>query len=54
MILVLKKGASKKEINQIKKKLLKAKGVNTRIFCGSIKLKEDPLTVQKSLRNEWK
>jgi hypothetical protein len=54
MVLVLKKGASKKEINQIKKKLLNAEGVNTRIFCGLIKLKEDPLTVQKSLRDEWK
>lgn len=54
MVLILKKGASKKEINLIKKKLLNAEGVNTRIFCGSIKLKEDPLTVQKSLRDEWK
>ena len=29
------------------------KGVDTKKFCGVIKLKEDPLTIQKSLRNEW-
>lgn len=54
MVLVLKKGATKKEIDLIKKKFLTVEGVNTKKFCGSIKLKEDPLTVQKSLRDEWK
>jgi hypothetical protein len=54
MVLVLKKGASKKEINLIKKKFSTVEGVDTKKFCGSIKLKEDPLTVQKSLRDEWK
>ena len=54
MVLVLKKGATKKEINLIKKKFLTVEGVNTKKICGSIKLNEDPLTVQKSLRDEWK
>jgi len=54
MVLVLKKGATKKEIDLIKKKFSNIEGVDTKKICGSIKLKEDPLTVQKSLRDEWK
>ena len=55
MVLVLKKGASKKEIEAIRKKLdrLPAKGVNTKKYCGVLKLKEDPLDIQKKMRNEW-
>jgi len=30
------------------------KVVDTRKFCGVLKLKEDPLTIQKRLRDEWK
>jgi hypothetical protein len=30
------------------------KGVDTKKFCGVIKLKEDPMAIQKRLRNEWK
>ena len=29
------------------------KGVNTLKFCGILKLKEDPLEIQKKLRDEW-
>lgn len=29
------------------------KGVDTVKFCGVIKLKEDPLVIQKKLRDEW-
>ena len=55
MVLVLKKGASKKEIDAIRKKLnrLPNKGVDTKKYCGVIKLKEDPLVIQKKMRNEW-
>ena len=54
MVLVLKKGASKKQIETIEKKLSKKNGVNVLKYCGTIKLKEDPLKIQKNLRNEWK
>jgi len=49
MVLVLKKGATKKEIDAICKKLdkLPTKGVDTKKYCGVIKLKEDPLDIQK-------
>ncbi len=29
------------------------KGVDTKKFCGILKLKEDPLATQKKLRDEW-
>lgn len=29
------------------------KGVDTKKFCGVLKLKEDPLAIQKRLRDEW-
>lgn len=29
------------------------RGVDTKKYCGVIKLKEDPLTIQKKLRDEW-
>ena len=56
MVLVLKRGATKKEIEALEKKLYKAKastGFNAKKYNGILKLKEDPLTIQKRLRNEW-
>ena len=47
LVLVLKIGATKKEMQSITKKLQKPAGVNTKKYCGNIKLKEDPLTFQK-------
>lgn len=29
------------------------KGVDTLKYCGVLKLKENPLEIQKKLRNEW-
>jgi hypothetical protein len=56
MVLILKKGASKKEIAAIEKKLYKEKvstGFNAKKYNGVLKLKEDPLVIQKQLRDEW-
>lgn len=53
MILILKKGASKEEMDNISAKLPVNKGVNTKKYCGVIKLKEDPLITQKRMRDEW-
>ncbi len=53
MVLVLKKGASKREIESIEKKLKNKGGVDVMKYCGKIKLKEDALTIQKNLRDEW-
>ena len=56
MVLVLKKGASKKEIDAIDKKLYNKKslkGFDATKFNGILKLKEEPLTTQKKMRDEW-
>ena len=56
MVLVLKKGASKKDIQQISKKLSElstGKKLNTKKYKGVIKLKQDALVIQKKLRDEW-
>jgi hypothetical protein len=53
MVLILKKGASQKQITLLEQKLKKKKGVDVIRHCGKIKLKEDALTIQKRLRDEW-
>ncbi len=53
MILVLKKGTTKKEMDKISAKFQVAKGVDTKKYCGVIKLSEDPLEIQKKMRDEW-
>lgn len=56
MVLVLKRGASKEEIEQMNIKLSQMpfrKKLDARKYCGVIKLKEDPLIIQKKLRDEW-
>lgn len=48
------KKENKNKITRIRRSSVsKAKGVNTLKYCGTIKLKEDPLLIQKKLRNEW-
>jgi cytidylate kinase len=54
MVLILKRGASKKEIESIEKKLKNREGIDVMKYCGKVKLKEDALKIQKNLRNEWK
>jgi len=56
MVLVLKRGATKKDIETIEKALYKEKkngGFNAKKYNGIMPLKEDPLTIQTNLRNEW-
>lgn len=56
MVLLLKEGASKKEIEAIEKKLSKEKtfrGFNAKKYNGILSLKNDPLEIQLKLRNEW-
>ncbi|KIC91944.1 hypothetical protein HY58_06985 [Flavihumibacter sp. ZG627] len=58
MELVLKKGATKKEIQALERKLYKEKvssGFNAKKYNGilKLKLKEDPLVIQKKMRDEW-
>jgi hypothetical protein len=55
MVLILKKGASKKEIDALEKKLFKEKpsiGFNAKKYNGILKTVEDPLSIQLKLREE--
>ncbi len=57
MVTILRKGATKKSITTMLTKLTKQtkpKGVNAFHFVGKINLNEDALSIQKSLRDEWK
>jgi hypothetical protein len=58
MTVKIKKGAGPAEIKAINEQLSKQKagkgGFDAYKHCGTIKLKEDPLVIQKRLRNEWK
>ena len=57
MVIILRKGATKKSITKMLTKLTKQtkpKGVDTFHFVGKINLNEDALSIQKSLRDEWK
>ncbi len=56
MVLILKKGAGKNEVEAIDKKLYKEKsltGFNAKKYNGIMKLKTSPLNIQKKLREEW-
>jgi hypothetical protein len=50
----IKNKTKKKQITRIKRaQRSKSEGVDTLKYCGRIKLTEDPLAIQKKLRDEW-
>jgi hypothetical protein len=56
MVLVLKRGATPGEIAELEKKLYHGKptaGFDAKKFNGVLKLQEDPMVIQKKLRNDW-
>ena len=54
MVTTIKKGTSREKIRlALKKRTVKIKGPDLRKYCGSISLQEDPLVLQKTLRDEW-
>ena len=56
MTLVLKKGASQEEMKALEEKLRQLparKRMEARKYSGTISLKEDPVAIQKKLRDEW-
>lgn len=53
MVTVIKKGAIKEEIEKAFSNLANTKKFNAYKYCGTIKLTEDPLTIQKKMRDEW-
>ena len=54
MVVILKKGSALSVIQNLIESLKKRhKGFNAHKFCGAIKLKENPIDIQKKMRNEW-
>lgn len=56
MLATLKQGATKIDIQNLQEKIAKethVQGVNTKKYCGTIKLKEDALKIQNRMRDEW-
>jgi len=53
MATIIKKKSKRKEISKLFNKVISSKGVNTKKYCGVIKLTKDPLIIQKELRDEW-
>lgn len=53
MVTVIKKSEAKKTGGKQLDKALKSEGVNTHKHCGVIKLGQDPLAIQRQLRDEW-
>jgi hypothetical protein len=56
MVATLKQGASKEYIAKLLKRIsteILRKGVDTSKFCGKLSLKENPVIVQRKLRDEW-
>ncbi len=54
MVTIIKRGSTKEEINsQLEQRNKKHKGIDLKKYFGSIKLREDPIKLQKKWRNEW-
>jgi len=53
MIVTVKKGMNKKQINDELKKIEKSKRFISKRHLGKVKWNEDPLIFQKKLRDEW-
>jgi len=55
MVTTLKYGSQKGSLSRLLARMSKksGKGINVRKYSGILKLKEDPMKIQKELRNEW-
>jgi hypothetical protein len=54
MVIVIEQGTTRAKLERLLKKLKRKKGVNTKKYSGVIKLKENPVQIQKQLRDEWR
>lgn len=44
----------KKQVYSSKLKKVKLKGLDAKRYCGKLIIKEDPIKLQRRLRDEWK
>ena len=53
MVLILKKGESKEKFQKFLENKTRHKGFDGHAFLGKIKLKQNPVAIQKKMRDEW-
>lgn len=55
MVTIIKKGDSKAHIKKALQKIEESsnQGLDAKKYCGILKLEEDPLAIQKKMRDEW-
>ena len=54
MVTIIKKGTNKKELEKAFSNLKKSeRKFDAYKYCGTIKLKRDPLEIQERMRDEW-
>ncbi len=53
MVTVIKKGSDKKKIEKALSKIKGKKKFDAYKYCGTVKLKEEPLEIQKKMRHQW-
>lgn len=53
MVVIVKKGAGKKRLNELLKKFKRTRKFNASYFLGKVKWNEDAFAYQKRVRNEW-
>jgi hypothetical protein len=53
MATIIKRKSQKRTLSKKFNKSIESKGVDTRKYCGVIKLDRDALEIQKELRDEW-
>lgn len=53
MVTIIKKGANKEEIERALMGITSVKKFNAFKYSGKVKFKEDPLLIQKKMRDEW-
>ena len=54
MIILLKRGSDQEQLAEITRKLkTKQRKNNLKRWCGIVRLKKNPITIQKEMRDEW-
>jgi hypothetical protein len=53
MVTIIKSNSKNKDIEQSIQKTEPSKKLDAKRFSGILKLEEDPLKIQKKLRDEW-
>ena len=53
MVLIIKKGMEKKELDEALRKIKHSRKFNASLHLGKVKWGEDALAYQKRLRNDW-